>query len=224
MAHIHSPRIVTDGLVLALDAGNTKSYPGSGTTWSDLSRSRNIGTLTNGPTFNSTNGGSIAFANNDYVSLPNNTALDTQTPTVEVWIKTNSTNQNGFFFEKGSVNTQYSLFQENTTIVWRQVTSGITRSQTTTTANYISTSNWAHIVGTYSSGDRRTYINRVLVTSDTQTGTIDTNNAGMYIGAYGTGTGYFYDGNIAIVRVYNRVLSPQEIEQNFIANRKRFGL
>lgn len=224
MAIRGGPDISENGLVLYLDAGNRKSYSGSGTTWSDLSGNRNVGTLTNGPIFDSTNGGSIAFANNDYVSLPNNTALDTQTPTVEVWIKTNFTTQNGFWFEKGSVNTQYSLFQENTTIVWRQVTSGITRSQTTTTANYISTSNWAHIVGTYSSGDRRTYINGVLVTSDTQTGTIDTNNAGMYIGAYGTGTGYFYNGNIAMVRVYNRVLSPQEIQQNFNATRSRFGI
>ena len=54
-------QIVKDGLVLALDAGNTKSYPGSGTSWSDLSGQGNTGTLTNGPTYSSADGGSIVF-------------------------------------------------------------------------------------------------------------------------------------------------------------------
>ena len=53
--------IVTDGLVLCLDAGNTKSYPGSGATWLDLSSNANNGTLTGSPTFNSANGGSLQF-------------------------------------------------------------------------------------------------------------------------------------------------------------------
>jgi hypothetical protein len=70
MAYFHSPRIVTDGLILALDAANTKSYPGSGTTWFDLSGNGNNGTLTNGPTFSSDNGGSIVFDGvNDYVQF-----------------------------------------------------------------------------------------------------------------------------------------------------------
>ena len=66
------PNIVEDGLVLALDAGNTKSYPGSGTTWTDLSGKGNNGTLTNGPTFDSGNGGAIFFdGGNDYVTTGN---------------------------------------------------------------------------------------------------------------------------------------------------------
>ena len=56
MGLAHSPRIVTDGLVLALDAGNTKSYPGSGTDWYDRSGNGNDGTLTNGPTYSSDDG------------------------------------------------------------------------------------------------------------------------------------------------------------------------
>ena len=83
MAFNYSPKISTDGLVLCLDAANTKSYSGSGTVWSDLSRGGNNGTLTNGPTFNSGNGGSIVFDGvNDYVdcgvsniSLPINITL-----------------------------------------------------------------------------------------------------------------------------------------------------
>jgi len=213
-------KIVTDGLVLALDAADRNSYPGSGTTWRDMSGNNITGTLTNGPTFNSANGGSIVFdGTNDSVIMADNSALNTQTPSVEVWIKTNATSQNGFWFEKGTVNSQYSLFQEGTNIVWRQSD----RSQYTTTATYLNTTNWAQVVGTYTSGDRKTYINGILRTSDTQTGAVSTNAGGMFIGTYGGG-GYPYNGNIAIVRVYNRVLTPAEILQNYNAQKSRFNL
>jgi hypothetical protein len=80
MAFNYSPKIVTDGLVLCLDAANNRSYPGSGTAWTDLSRGGNNGALTNGPTFNSANGGSIVFdGTNDYVEIPTrNTNLEFQ--------------------------------------------------------------------------------------------------------------------------------------------------
>ena len=68
MATNYNPRIVTDGLVLALDAGNTKSYPGSGSTWTDLSGNGNNGTLAGGVGYSSSNGGSLTFdGSNDYV-------------------------------------------------------------------------------------------------------------------------------------------------------------
>ena len=72
MATLYAPRIVTDGLVLCLDAGNRKSYPGSGTSWVDMSGNNNTGTLTNGPTFGGGNGGSIVFDGvNDFVNFSN---------------------------------------------------------------------------------------------------------------------------------------------------------
>ena len=61
MALSHSPSIVTNGLVLCLDAANSKSYPGSGTTWTDLSGRGNNGTLVNGVGYNSGNLGSLVF-------------------------------------------------------------------------------------------------------------------------------------------------------------------
>ena len=67
----HSPSLVMNGLVLCLDAGNSKSYPGTGTTWTDLSGNGNNGTLTNGPTYSSANGGSLVFdGTNDYTQTP----------------------------------------------------------------------------------------------------------------------------------------------------------
>ena len=65
----HSPNIVTDVLVLCLDAANRRSYPGSGNSWLDLSGNGNNGTLTNGPTYSSANGGSLVFDGvDDYVN------------------------------------------------------------------------------------------------------------------------------------------------------------
>jgi len=223
MAFSNGPTVVTSGLVLSLDAADKNSYPGSGTTWRDMSGNNITGSLTNGPTFSSANGGAIVFdGTNDSVIMADNSALNTQTPSVEVWIKTNATTQNGFFFEKGTVNSQYALFQEGANITWRQNLAPYT-SQITTAATFINTSNFAQIVGTFVTGDRRTYVNGILRTSDAQTGTINTNTGGMFIGTYGGG-GYPYNGNIAIVRVYNRVLSAQEILQNYNAQKSRFNL
>ena len=174
--------------------------------------------------------GTFSFnGSSDSIIFPENSALNTQTPTVEVWVKTNATSQNGFWFEKGNVNTQYSLFQEGSVIQWRQYFSsgqGLT-NLSTTTASYMNTSNWYQVVGTFTSGSRILYINGVQVNSDSQAGTINTNTNGSSIGVYGGyngGRGYYYNGSIAIVRIYNRVLSAAEIKQNFQALRGRFGI
>ena len=91
----------------------------------------------------------------------------------------------------------------------------------------MNTSNWYQVVGTYVSGDRKLYINGTLVNSDSQAGAISTSNAGTSIGVYGgyTGSrGYYYNGNIAIVRVYNKPLTATEVQQNFNATRGRFNI
>jgi hypothetical protein len=227
MSAAAGPDIIEDGLVLCLDAGNRTSYPGSGTAWNELSNNMS-GELVNSPTFNSQNNGFFQFVTNDYARIPNSTTLDTQTPSVEVWIKTNTTSQNGFWFEKGTVNTQYSLFQEGAVIQWRQrFTVGSLTSLSTTTATYINTSSWYQIVGTFTSGRRRLYINGKLVNSDAQAGTISTNSGGMSIGVYGGysgAKGYYYNGNLAICRVYNKELTPAEVLQNYNATKGRFLL
>jgi len=191
-----------------------------------LSGRGNTGELVNSPTYNSSNLGYFQFVTDDYARIPNNTALDTQTPTVEVWVKTNATNQNGFWFEKGTVNTQYALFQEGGFIKWRINIGGITEL-VTTTATYMNTTSWYQVVGTYTSGARRLYINGTLVNSDAQSGTIATDTGGMSIGVYGGYSGvrgYYYNGNLAACKIYNRALTASEISQNFNALRGRFGI
>ena len=102
MSHIFGPNIVTNGLVLYLDAGNTKSYSGSGTTWTDLSGNGNNGTLTNGPAYDSANLGGILFdGNNDYITVPDNSSLTSFTNmTLEILVKYNVNNKNQVFVQK----------------------------------------------------------------------------------------------------------------------------
>lgn len=232
------PDIITDGLVFNMDFASLKCYSGSGTAVYDISTSNLTGELgvasasLFAPTFNSS-------VNNKYFSFngttgtrliraTNSTLLDTQTPSVEVWIKTNATTQSGFWFEKGTVNSQYSLFQESNTIYWRQNFGTFNQLITTTTATAgINTSSWFQVVGTFITGSRKLYVNGILKNSDSQTGTIATNNGGMSIGVYGGyagSRGYYYNGDIAIVRVYNKALSDSEVLFNYNALKGRFGL
>lgn len=163
----------------------------------------------------------------DLIIFPENSLFNTQTPTVEVWVKPTSTAQNGFWFEKGTVNSQYALFLEGGNITWRNYTTSLT-SLTASAATYLSTSAYNQVVGTYTSGTgRRIYVNGVQVASDSQTGTINTNASGCSIGVYGgySGSrGYYYSGDIGIVRVYNKALTSAEVMQNFNSGRSRYGL
>lgn len=172
--------------------------------------------------------GTFSFnGSSNFMTFPENSALNTQTPTVEVWVKTNATTQNGFWFEKGNVNTQYSLFQEGANIQWRMIVGGGSTDLSTNTATHMNTLSWYQVVATYTSGDRRLYINGVLVNSDTQTGTLTTNTNGCSIGVYGGfngARGYYYNGNIALVKIYNRALTAAEVQQNFNALRGRYGI
>lgn len=160
--------------------------------------------------------------------FPENPTFNTQTVTVEAWVKTNATTQNGFFFEKGQVNTQYSLFQEGANMIWRGFLNGVlTNMVTFTTASYLSTTNWAQVVATFTSGYQALYVNGVLVNSNTLAGTLGTNTNGCSIGVYGGfngARGYYFNGTIGNVKVYNRALSASEVAQNFTALRARYGI
>lgn len=229
----HSPKIVTNGLVLCLDAGNRKSYPRSGSIWNNLALRTQNAELLNAPTFDNEKGGNFSFnASTNVIGIPNSTNLDTQTPSVEVWFKANFLNQNGHFFEKGTVNSQYSLFlttfySAQGSIVWRQNFGGSFNELIVSASTYSIGNIWYQLVGTFISGNRRLYLNGRLIASDTQTGTISTNSGGMSIGAYGGyagGRDYYYNGKIAIVNVYNRNLTETEVLQNYNALKGRFNI
>jgi hypothetical protein len=155
---------------------------------------------------------------NDFINIPSSNLFDTQTVTVEVLVKPYATSQNGFWFEKGAVNTQYSLFIEGGNIVWRQAAN----SQYSGSGN-MTVNRWNHVVGTFKTGERRTYINGGCSVSDGLSYTMNTNQGNQFIGSYNSG-GYHYNGEIAIVKVYNRVLSDEEIYKNYLHYKTRFDV
>ena len=225
MALDHGPKIVTNGLVFSIDAADPNSYRSGSAFCYNTANLATSGSVSGSMGYNQSGIGAFSFpSNGSCIIFPENSALNTQTPTVEVWIKTNATTQNGFWFEKGNVNTQYSLFQEGVNIVWRQNLGG-SSSQYTNSATFINTTEWSQVVGTFTTGNRRTYINGIVRTSDAVSGSINTNANGMSIGIYGGfngGRGYSYNGNISVVRVYNRSLTPEEVLQNYNEQLSRF--
>lgn len=231
MATQYSPKIVTDGLVLCLDAGNRKSYPGSGTTWSDLMTNRINGTLVNGPTFNTGNLGSIAFdGTNDYVSGLHGAITSTTQVSACVWnngeVAKNSTimlftdlaggyNRILLVHLPWSDGNVYFDCGANTTSTFDRI------NKIPTNGEYQGWHYWVFTKNT-TTGNMRIYLDGRLWHSGTGlTAPLRTCDLG-YIG--GDGNTNYHQGKISLFSVYSRELSAQEILQNFNATRSRFGI
>jgi hypothetical protein len=211
--------IVTDGLVLNLDAGNPVSYPGSGTTWTDLSGNGNNGTLVNGVGYNSGNGGSIVFdGTNDYAISTQNFIFSSNNPlTISVWIKTNSLTLDGAYYRRIlSFNTNYGISTTTTSVGW--YTAGVDLITPVT----ISTGLWYKVDCIYTGTQYQTYLNGVLANSFTST--FPATSSQLWIGRFHSSNDGRFNGNIAQASIYNRALSAAEIQQNFNATRSRFGI
>jgi hypothetical protein len=235
MAFSHSPKIVTDGLVLCLDAADKNSYPGSGTTWTDLSGNGNNGTLTNGPTFNSGNGGSLKFdGSNDYIECGDVYAADQMT--LCVWTRLDlvpASQASGYpqLFGKRDVDTQRSYFLSfngANKLYWEiKDAGGVYYIQYSTKTDWV-VDTWYYCVATYvaSTGIAKMYINGVEdagTFSPSQPWSLDPipdTSATCRIG----GGNYHLDGDIGNALFYNRALSAKEVSQNFNAQRSRFGV
>jgi len=162
-----SPRIVTGGLVLALDAADKNSYVGSGTTWKDLSGNANNGTLTNGPTFSNVNGGVIVLdGTDDYVSLTSTDSLRPSNVTLSVWFNRNNSTIVGneaIAESRKSLWISYGFHISSGGINWYI---GYTDSFPYSTSvnavgNYID-GNWHNVVGTYDKQNLKIYVDGVL--------------------------------------------------------------
>ena len=216
------PPIVTNGLVLNLDVANTKSYSRLGTTWRDLSGFNNNGTLTNGPTFNSVNGGSIVFDGvDDYVQTPYVSQLNNFS--VCSWFKNNSSTGYARIVDK-SYQTGFWFGQNG--LVLNQWGGGIRQ-----TINYgfitLSNNDWHYLVMTRSGTISILYGDGITNTNTFTCGSGTTDTTALSIGGTvndGAGQRDWYKGNIEIVQLYNRVLSAQEVLQNYNATKSRFGL
>jgi formylglycine-generating enzyme required for sulfatase activity len=235
-----SSGIVTDGLVLWLDAGITPSYPGSGTTWTDLSGNRNNGTLVNGPTYSSANGGSIVFDGvNDYVTLGTPPILNgVRVPlTIIGWAKANSFASGGItnrilysvYGYTGAFNSRlYSMIRVDYGVLkYFTSDSGSDFQSVGTFTPSLNVWNFYAVVvsGTLSSPTVQIFLNNssqsFSLGSLTSTPAL---NVDFRIGGAESNFNEYWNGNISQVSIYNRALSAAEVLQNFNALKSRFGL
>ena len=247
-SNIVAPGIVTDGLVLHLDAGNYESYPIAGTSWYDLSDRRNNGTLTNGPTYVRDGGGAISFdGTNDYASTNNSIGnfgnLDF---TICLIFKTTTSTSAACFLAKsigGNPATDYGWLVNHSSsgnlgfaCATANVAWGGTGSYSIRTDGVaINDNNWKYVVIVANRGlaDVAIYINNVSVSlgayvgkaSFTTLGDINnTQNLTIASESDAGGSPFHIAATIPVVKLYNRALTPTEVAQNFNALRSRFNI
>jgi len=234
MAHHHSPRIITDGLVLALDAANPKSYVSGSTTWNDRSGNNNSGSLVNGPTFSTEAGGSIQFdGSNDFVDCGNPPTLSLGSQgTIIVLVKTNRLypSNSGDYAYRGIIGKVISGGggQQSYFLDWYGTNSsrilrfgvGDSGGLTQPSVNFDFSNKWTHVLGRWNSSVAELYVNGILQSSEANNRIAQTISNSLNIGkVFGN-----WEGEIAYSQIYNRALSASEIAQNYNATRGRFGL
>ena len=214
--------IVKDGLVLDLDAAKKDSYAGSGTVWNDLSGNVNNGTLTNGPTFDSGNGGSILFdGTNDYVAT--SYAPTFNDFSVIAWFKSNANLAYGRIVAKSFSFGMWLGRNANTANSWGggiiEGSPPFGRFVTLTDGNW-------HMIASVRQGTTHTIYGDGI--TNTTSGAISATALSATAFTFGannsTGFGDAFGGNIAAIQIYNRGLSAAEILQNYNAVKSRFGL
>lgn len=233
---ISVPRLISNGMVFSLDAGNSASYSGTGTTWNDLSGNNYNGTLTNGPTFTSGNGGSIAFdGTDDVASFGNNLNIGLSSWTMSCWVKFNDgsgfagimgktsyrayVGRYALYFDNGDI---YSLFQPDNNYL---ITTPIAPYLDNKFHNLVMTIDRTSMMSLYIDGVLKgTPIN----VSSSSSINLNSSTDNFYIGSYGSSNGQnpfaFLNGNVGQAVIYNRALSATEVTTNFDALRTRFGL
>jgi hypothetical protein len=242
---------ITNGLIFYVDAANVKSYPGSGTTWTDLSSTAITGSLTNGPTFNSANGGSVVFdGTNDHITFGNNLNFEITSPfTVSTWFRTTRTGEFvGVIAGKNKLQVSpadYTGYSIGMNVVSGSSTnagkfgvvfvsspfvglSNVMRIQTSASYN---DGNWTNGVITYNGSGNRSGMTIYINGTSPATESYDSNSisgtmittASFQLGAR-DGTQQPFSGSIGQVSVFNRALSSDEVLQNYESTRERFNL
>ena len=231
------PQLITNGLVLYLDAADRTSYPGYGTTWRSLSGGNN-GTLTNGPTYNSGNGGSIVFDGvDDTTNFGNILNIGLNSWTVSCWFKINSYSSGvqgilGKTSARGYVG-RYTIFIENGSIYGLLQAESSPNYIVSTSVTPYNDSRWHNVTLSINrTGNMNFYLDSINVSSVNISSSSGVNlNAStdyLFVGSYANDTGitptFFFNGNIASAQIYNRALSAAEVAQNFNAQRQRFNI
>ena len=217
------PKTVTDGLVLALDAGNTKSYPGSGSTWTDTIGGNN-GTLTNGPTHSSNSGGYFDFPNsNSYIQLSNPVLTTPTSLSVEVWVRVTDTSASYTrFLSNRDAHTDGFEAGFTSTNKWYLQINGAVSNISSATVNQ---DQWYHVVWNYDGGLGKIFVDGVQVQNVSfGSQTINTTTAAA-IGAVSHQLSSVQNTfEIGALRVYNRSVTASEVKQNYDALKGRYGI
>lgn len=237
MALHYSPRIVTDNLTIALDAADRISYPGSGATWFDISGNANNVTLNNGISYSSANNGILTLdGTNDSITAPSVNSLGgIPNHAFEMWVKSSGLGSGqsigGLFcpdygiisYIDSSGNVIYYIY--NTDAGYP----GVYIASISTSGVNIFDNNWHHIVCTRSNNSPAyIYVDGVLRASSGNTGLWSGatiwSDMNMSIGNNPNNVGYLYYGSMAVVKLYKKRLLASEIQQNYLAQKSRFGL
>lgn len=225
MGVAYNPKIVTNGLVLALDAANSKSYPGTGTAWNDLSGKGNNGTLVNGITYSSNNLGAMTFdGTNDFISGTLTPPAFNSSSTIEVFVRPSSvTGGIRAVFVHGRTGVSFSsgLVILDGQLRFRNSNSDYAFPSPTTLVD----NTWYHLVLSTDSNGTTGYCNGV------SQGTIPYKITSNSLPEWNIGRRSLdsnieqFVGNIGILRVYqNKALTEEEVNQNFNASRGRYGI
>ena len=213
---------VESNLVLELDASNPSSYSGSGSEWTDMSSYGNNGTLTNGVSFSTDNGGILVFdGSDDYVNLGYKSSLLNFDITQEAWVNADSfANWHGIITNMSSWGTGFSLQIGNIQNIAAMISGDYLK-----TSWLPSTGVWYHIVATHRSSDNLNvlYVNGIQENSVIRSISYET-NAVTTIGAFYTPNGLLFDGKIGKVKSYNKALTAPEVVQNFETERGQYGV
>ena len=216
MGVFSGPEINEDGLVLALDAGNTKSYPGSGSTWYDLSGNSNNGTITGSVSHSTDYGGVFVFpgTTGSYINVSLNLTNTNYTVMgaaryVTVGGRTISASSNNWLMGHWSNSTV-----KHYAVGWVTDSGGSEESDT----------NWRlyAATGSYSTDSWAFYVNGQLETGPNNGGSNGPN--GFSLGRWGQGNSEYSNSQISFLLAYNRILAASEIQQNYNALRGRFGI
>lgn len=224
MAVLTRNNIVTNGLVLYLDAANRQSYTSGSTTWSDMSGNRNSGSLVNGPTFDNINGGSIVFDGvNDYVRLASNITISTDW-TIMTWVQSNQTASAASYlkmlYDVNSPGTRdYFSFE------WNNRLNGVNSSGT----SFVFQTAWTPGLPLDRSFFMLTVMGRASIMEVYQNTIKTTVNApitgSITLNSFMNSQNTFPPGGkMSTLLIYNRALLPAEITQNYNATKTRFNL
>ena len=215
----YNPRIVTDGLVLCLDAANARSYPGTGTTLTDRSTSGNNAILTNGPTFSSNNGGRIVFdGTDDEIQLSSSISFSGSPASICVWCTKSGIIAAGSNYSEG-----YHIYIAGTSTFQNWGGSHVNFGNPTSLGLLGDDPRYVTIIKDYTNSVEQLYVNGELKSSISNSTFKNCTVRGfgrLYYnsGAYAESNMSFYS-----CQIYNRALTADEVRQNYLATKERYA-